>query len=121
MRLFAIRGAVPVVRNDSASILAATRELMGEIVARNGLTPADFVSCLFTVTGDLNAEFPARAARELGFDEVPLMCAVEIDVPGAMRSVIRVMAHYHAAEDHTPAHVYLGDAQKLRTDLHSAQ
>ena len=121
MRLFALRGAVPVPRNDSESIVTATRELMGEILGRNELTPDDVVSCLFTVTNDLNAEFPARAARELGFDNVPLLCASEIDVPGAMPSVIRVMVHYHAAEDHQPAHVYLGDAQKLRTDLHSAQ
>ena len=64
---------------------------------------------------------PGEPLRELGFDTVPLLCAQEIDVPGAMRSVIRVMVHYHGAEDHEPAHVYLGDAQKLRTDLHAAQ
>lgn len=121
MRLFALRGATRVSHNDSEHILASTRELMGEILSRNSLAPENVISCLFTVTGDLNADFPAKAAREIGFDEVPLLCAQEIDVPGAMRSVIRVMVHYHAAEDHEPAHVYLGDAQKLRTDLHAAQ
>jgi chorismate mutase len=121
MRLFALRGAVPVPRNDADSILGATRELMAEIRERNSLDPADVVSCLFTVTRDLNAEFPAKAAREMGFDDVPLLCALEIDVPGAMRGVIRVLVHYHADEDHEPAHVYIGEAQKLRADLHSAQ
>jgi chorismate mutase len=121
MRLFALRGATSVSHNDSQHILAATRELMGEILERNALDPADVVSCLFTVTGDLNADFPAKAAREIGFDSVPLLCAQEIDVPGAMRSVLRVMVHYHAPEGHEPAHVYLGDAQRLRADLHAAQ
>lgn len=120
-RLFAVRGAVRAEANDVKAILTATEELMRELVARNDLTPEQFVSCLFTATDDLNAEFPAVAARRLGFGEVPLLCTRELDVPGAMRGVIRVMAHYYAPADHVPAHVYLGEAQKLRTDLHSAQ
>jgi chorismate mutase len=79
------------------------------------------VSCLFTSTDDLNAEFPAVAARRLGLGAVPLICTRELDVPGAMRSVVRVLVHHYAAADHEPEHVYLGEAQELRADLHSAQ
>lgn len=120
-RLFAVRGAVKADANDVEAILGATEKLMGELMARNELAPEQFVSCLFTATDDLNAEFPAVAARRLGFAGVPLLCTRELDVPGAMRGVIRVMAHYYAAADHVPAHVYLGEAQELRADLHSAQ
>jgi chorismate mutase len=121
MRLFALRGATSVERNDSKDILHATSELMKAIMERNALSPQDVVSCLFTATRDLNAEFPAVAARALGFDRVPLLCAQEIPVPRSMPRVIRVLIHYHAAEDHEPAHVYLGDARALRADLHAAQ
>ena len=120
-RLWAVRGAVKVPRNDVAAILDATQELMRELISRNALRPEQMVSCLFTATADLNAEFPAVAARRLGLDDVPLLCTRELDVPGAMRSVIRVLAHYYAPRDHEPAHVYLGEAQALRADLHSAQ
>lgn len=120
-RLWAVRGAVQAERNESDAILAATRDLVGELMERNGLEPASFVSVIFTCTDDLNAEFPAVAARELGFGEVPLLCNREMDVPGAMSRVIRLLAHYHAAPDHRPAHVYIGETQKLRADLHSAQ
>ncbi len=121
MRLFALRGAVTVQRNDSQQILDATTELMREILERNSLTPHDAVSCIFTLTDDLDAQFPAVAARAAGFGEVPLLCARELPVPGAMPRVIRVLMHYHAPEDHTPVHVYLRDAQALRADLSSAQ
>jgi chorismate mutase len=120
-RLWAVRGAVQAARNDEEAILGATEELMRELIARNGLEPERFVSCIFTVTDDLNAQFPAVAARALGMDLVPLICTREIDVPGAMERVIRVIVHYHAPADHTPAHTYLGEAQKLRMDLRSAQ
>lgn len=121
MRLFALRGANTVDDNTSADILRATETLMQEILQRNALTPDDVVSCIFTVTADLDAEFPAVAARRLGFDQVPLMCAREIPVPGALPKVVRVLMHYHADEEHRAKHVYLGDAQKLRLDLDSAQ
>jgi chorismate mutase len=120
-RLWGLRGAAQAARNDAESILAATRELMSALMERNGLEPASFVSVIFTSTDDLDAEFPAVAARELGLDRVPLLCNREIDVPGAMPRVIRVLAHYHAATDHEPEHVYIGETQKLRADLHSAQ
>jgi chorismate mutase len=121
MRLYALRGAVTVDRNTAEDILGATEWLMHEIMQRNGLTTDDVVSCLFTLTEDLDAEFPAVAARRLGFDQVPLMCAREVPVPGALPKVIRVLMHYYAAPDHQARHVYLGDARKLRADLESAQ
>jgi chorismate mutase len=120
-RLFAVRGAIQVEANEADAILAASAELVGELISRNGLQPERMVSCLFTCTGDLDAEFPAVAARELGLQSVPLLCAREIEVPGAMKRVIRVMAHYYAPADHRPAHTYLGEAQSLRADLEAAQ
>jgi chorismate mutase len=121
VRLFALRGATSVDANDALAIRAATAELMTEILARNALSPEAAVSCLFTTTDDLNAEFPAAAARECGFEAVPLICAREIAVPGSMPRVVRVMMHYYADEAHTPSHVYLGAARALRSDLAGAQ
>jgi chorismate mutase len=120
-RLWAVRGAVRAERNDVDAILGATEDLMRELMSRNGLGGERIVSCLFTATDDLNAEFPAVAARRLGLDSVPLLCTRELDVPGAMRSVIRVLVHYYAPLDHVPQHTYLGEAQELRADLRSAQ
>ena len=121
MRLHALRGAVSVERNDSESILGATRELMAELMRRNELDADQMVSCIFSATGDLDAEFPAVAARDLGLNRVPLLCAREIDVPGSLQRVIRVLLHYYAGEDHVAQHVYLGEARKLRDDLQAAQ
>lgn len=121
LRLWAVRGATKVGRNDADLVLSATEELMNELIARNDLEPERIVSCIFTSTHDLNAEFPAVAARGLGLNTVPLLCAQEIDVPGAMPGVIRVLVHYYAPDDHEPAHAYLGEAQELRSDLHAAQ
>jgi len=121
MRLFALRGATSVPRNDAESILAATEELVREVVDRNALTPDQLVSCIFTLTQDLDAEFPAVAARRLGFDRVPLLCTTEIDVPGALPRVIRLLLHYHAPEGHVAQHVYLREARALRSDLDAAQ
>ncbi len=120
-RLFALRGANSVARNDAASILAATDELMRELIARNGLTPDTMVSCIFTLTGDLDAEFPAVAARQLGLSRVPLLCAREVSVPGSLPRVVRTLLHYYADEGHTPQHVYLNAARVLRSDLDAAQ
>jgi chorismate mutase len=121
MRLFALRGAISVDRNTSEAILGATEWLMREIMKRNDLIPDSVVSCIFTMTEDLDAEFPAVAARRLGFDQVPLMCAREVPVPGSLPRVIRVLVHYYAEDAHLVRHVYLGDARQLRSDLEAAQ
>lgn len=120
-RLFAVRGAVQAEANEAEAILAATTELMRELLERNELAPEALVSCLFTTTDDLDAEFPAVAARGLGLDSVPLICCREIPVPGSMERVIRVLVHYYAPAGHLPAHAYLGATQALRSDLHAAQ
>jgi chorismate mutase len=120
-RLFAARGAAQAEANEPQAILVATEELMRGLIERNRLEPEAMVSCLFTTTEDLDAEFPAVAARDLGLTMVPLMCCREIPVPGSMPRVIRVMLHFYAPADHQPAHVYVGEAQKLRTDLEAAQ
>jgi chorismate mutase len=120
-RLYALRGATSVEVNSAEAILAASEELMRELIERNQLEIEQFVSCIFTATSDLNAEFPALAARRIGFDRVPLLCTREIDVPGAPARVIRVLAHYHAPAGHEARHVYLREARSLRTDLDAAQ
>jgi chorismate mutase len=121
LRLWAVRGATQSPSNNAETIVAAAEELMRELMSRNELSPDQMVSCIFTSTHDLNAEFPAVAARNVGLSNVPLLCAREIDVPGAMPSVIRALVHYYAPADHTPAHAYLGEAQELRSDLKAAQ
>jgi len=121
VQLRALRGAITVQDNEADAILSATEELVHELIARNGIAPEDMVSCIFTCTADLDAEFPAVAARGLGFGRVPLLCAREVPVPGALGRVIRVLIHYYAAEGHTAEHVYLGEARSLRADLESAQ
>src|SRR5438552_14226147 len=88
-RLHALRGATTVDRNDAEAIVGATEWLIREIMKRNALEPEHVVSCIFTLTEDLNAQFPAVAARRLGFNQVPLLCAREIPVPGALPRVIR--------------------------------
>ncbi len=120
-RLYALRGANSVERNDSESILAATDELMRELMVRNDLAPGAMVSAIFTLTADLDAQFPAVAARALGLNRVPLMCAREIPVPGSLPRVVRTLLHYYAPQEHEPKHVYLRAAKVLRTDLDSAQ
>jgi chorismate mutase len=121
MRLFALRGASSVHANEASAILDATDELIRELMGRNELAAEAMVSCIFTLTDDLDAEFPAVAARRLGLDRVPLLCAREVPVPGSMPRVIRVMVHYYAPAEHVPRHVYLGEARALRADLESAQ
>jgi chorismate mutase len=120
-RLYALRGAITVDRNEADAILDASRELMHELMERNGIAPDQMVSCIFTCTDDLDAEFPAVAARDLGLDRVPLLCTREIDVPGALERVIRVLLHYYGDGDHTVQHVYLREARVLREDLEAAQ
>jgi chorismate mutase len=120
-RLFALRGAVQAEVNERDAILEASAELMRTLIERNALESEAMVSCIFTTTADLDAEFPAVAARQLGLESVPLLCCREIPVPGSMERVIRVMLHYYAPEDAVPEHVYIGETQKLRADLNAAQ
>jgi chorismate mutase len=122
MRLVALRGANTVTENTAEAILSATDALMREILSRNRLGADDLVSCIFTLTPDLDAQFPAVAAREMGLSSVPLLCAREIPVPGALPKVIRVLMHAYLPDPEAkPQHVYLGDAIKLRLDLQGAQ
>ena len=121
MRLFALRGANSVAANEPRAILDATTILIRELMDRNVLSSEAMVSCIFTLTDDLDAEFPALAARQLGLDRVPLLCAREVPVPGSLPRVVRLMLHYYAPEDHQPRHVYLGAARALRSDLEAAQ
>ncbi|MDQ2621949.1 MAG: chorismate mutase [Actinomycetota bacterium] len=120
-RVTAIRGAVQAEANTADAILAATESLMREVVAVNELEPEAMISALFTTTDDLDAEFPAVAARQMGLSDVPLMCAREIPVPGAMPLVIRVMLHTYLPAGRKARHVYLGETRNLRSDLSAAQ
>lgn len=121
LRLWALRGAITVDRNDAAEIRERTEELVSELLERNSLEPDRLVSCIFTCTDDLDAEFPAAAARDIGLESVPLLCTREIAVPGSLPRVIRVMVHAYAPQDFEPQHIYLRDAVALRADIASAQ
>jgi chorismate mutase len=121
MRLIALRGANTVPANEAAAILAATDELMRALLERNRLEAEHLVSCVFTLTADLDAEFPAVAARQMGLTHVPLLCAREIPVPGSLPRVVRVLVHCYPPEGAEPQHVYLGEAARLRLDLEGAQ
>ena len=121
MRLRALRGATTARRNEASAILEATEELVREVMERNELSPDDLVSCIFTCTDDLDAEFPAVAARNLGLSAVPLLCARELAVPGSLPRVIRIMVHCYVRAEAEPEHVYLRGATVLREDLAAAQ
>ncbi len=121
MKLRALRGAITVETNEPDAILSATEELVRAVMERNELDPEQMVSCIFTCTNDLDAEFPAVAARDMGLSAVPLLCAREIDVPGALPRVIRILLHCYADPDTEPRHVYLREAEQLRRDLQGAQ
>ncbi len=110
-----LRGAVDVPENTAAAILTATEGLLREVIKRNQLEAENIVSAIFTVTPDLNAAFPAAAARHLGWQAAALMCAVEIPVPGSPAGIVRVLIHVYS--DREPVHVYLGRAVALRPDL----
>jgi chorismate mutase len=114
----AIRGAIQVDADDRDAILEGTTELVTAVIGRNGLTADDVISVIFTVTPDLTAAFPALAARELGFDMVPLMCATEIPVRDALPRVVRLMAHVDTGRPRARIqHVYLRGAAALRQDI----
>lgn len=112
-----VRGATTVERNEAAEILAATRELLEALVTANGIDPADLASALFTLTPDLDAAFPARAAREMGWVDVALLDAQEVPVPGALPRCIRVLLHWNTDKPaREVVHVYLHGARALRPD-----
>ena len=118
MGVRAIRGAVQVDANDRAAILDGTAELVTEVMRRNRLTADDVISVIFSATADLNAEFPALAARSLGFGEVPLLCCAEISVPGSLPRVVRLMMHVESDLPRSQTqHVYLRGAKALRLDI----
>jgi chorismate mutase len=118
MSMRAVRGAIRVASDDRDVLLSATERLLSELLERNAIETEDLVSILFTVTDDLRSVFPAEAARKMGLGKVPLLCAREIDVPGAMRSVVRVLMHFRSdAALNDVVHVYLDGAESLRDDL----
>lgn len=118
-----LRGATSCVENSAGSILQATQELLEELLRANQLTDFDeIVSAIFTTTADLNAAFPAEAARGLGMRRVPLLCSTEIDVPGAMPRCVRILLHVNTEKPaQEMVHVYLREAKRLRPDMDSAQ
>ncbi|ATW24099.1 chorismate mutase [Candidatus Formimonas warabiya] len=113
-----IRGATSVENNSREEISQATRELLSMIIEKNEICSKDIASAFFTVTKDLNAEFPARVAREMGWQTVPMMCGWEMDVPGALKGIIRIMLHVNTEKSQKEIkHIYLKEAVKLRPDL----
>jgi chorismate mutase len=114
----AVRGAIAVERDEPEVVLAATSRLLSALLERNGVEVDDIVSVFFTATVDLRSVFPAEAARRMGLGTVPLMCAQEIPVNGAMARVVRILLHFHTERgqaDVVP--VYLDGAESLRDDL----
>src|SRR3954464_7995728 len=118
MTVRAVRGAVQVDADDRDQVLAAVTELLTEVMRRNSVSADDLISVIFTATPDIRSEFPAYAARQIGITDVPLLCATEIDVPGAMPRVLRLLAHVETGRSRSEVrHVYLRGAAALRTDL----
>jgi len=118
MNVRAIRGAITIPENTRESILEGTRELLTEIINRNAINPSDLISLIFTLTTDLNAAFPAVAARDIGLVDVPLMCASELEVPGSLSRCVRILAHLNCEKANSELnHVYLRGATVLRPDL----
>jgi chorismate mutase len=113
-----VRGATTVSANVREEILSATRQLVALMVRRNGIEPQDVASALFTTTPDLDAEFPALAARQLGWLDVPMLCGHEMSVPGSLPRCIRVLVNWNTAKPQGEIqHIYIRDAVRLRPDL----
>ena len=117
MTIRAIKGATTVPIDSAPDVCAATSELLRAMLEQNGLVAGQVISLLLTATPDLRSEFPARGARDVGMGEVPMLCAQEIDVPGALPRCIRVLAHVDVADGRAVRHVYLREARALRPDL----
>jgi chorismate mutase len=118
MHVRALRGAITVANNDSCEIIDTTKILLQEIAEKNSLQQEDIISAIFSVTNDLDAAFPAAAARQLGWSDIALMCTNEINVPGSLEKCIRVMIHINTEKGKSELqHVYLNGAKVLRPDL----
>lgn len=118
MAVRGVRGAVQAEANTARAILDATKKLLQAMVRENDIKTEDIVSIIFTVTSDLNADFPAHGARELGWLDVPLLCATEIPVPGSLDRVIRVLMLVNTSKTQQEIkHVYLGETARMREDL----
>lgn len=113
-----VRGATTIESNEREEILTATRQLLALLIRRNNIEPTDVASAFFTTTPDVDAEFPALAARQLGWLDVPLLCGHEMTVPGSLPMCIRVLIHWNTEKPQTEIeHVYVREAKKLRPDL----
>lgn len=113
-----VRGATTVETNDREEILEATRQMLALMIHRNGIEKQDLASAVFTVTKELDAEFPALAARQIGWGDVPLLCGYEISVPGSLEKCIRVLMHWNTDKPQAEVqHVYVRQAERLRPDL----
>jgi chorismate mutase len=117
-KMRAVRGATTVERDDADLVVSATRELLTALAERNAIAHDQVISAIFTVTPDITSEFPARAARELGWVDVPLLCAMEIPTTRGLTHCIRVLLHIETELPRSALrHVYLRDARELRPDL----
>lgn len=122
MSVRAARGATTVESNDANEIINETKVLLEEIINANGILIEDMASVIFTVTSDINAAFPAVAARQIGWTSVPLMCMKEIDVPGSLEKCIRVLIHFNTEKTLDEVrHIYLKGAKVLRPDLETTK
>lgn len=114
----AVRGATTVNENDRKEILERTGELLRTLVEKNAISREDIISVIFSVTADLNAAFPAVAARNMGWTDIALMCTNEMDVPGSLRKCIRVMLNFNTEKSNRELkYIYLREAEKLRPDI----
>ena len=113
-----VRGATTADENSKDAILTATRQLLALMIRINGIEPDHVASAVFSLTRDLDAEFPALAARQLGWLDVPLLCTYEVDVPGSLRRCVRVLIHWNTDKPQNEIrHIYVKDAERLRPDL----
>lgn len=114
----AVRGAISVEENSEESILEATRVLLEMLLKENDIAVDDLISAIFSVTRDLNAAFPAAAAREMGWQQVPMLCCNEVEVPGALPRCIRVLLHFYSTKKNQELKpIYLKEAARLREDI----
>lgn len=117
MRIYGIRGATTITANTKEGIIQETKKLLEAVIEANQLKQEDVVSIIFTTTPDVTAEFPAKVCRMMGWEEVPLLGAVEADVPHGLLRCIRVLLHVYLQADKRVKHIYLNEAVKLRPDL----